>query len=93
MHAWERALAAVELVAGQVLLTHDDELADGVTLAGRVTLAGGVRVGEAAYLGQGAMVREFLTIGAGAVIGMGSVVLTNVPDGQTWVGSPARKLR
>lgn len=76
-----------------VLLTHDDKLADGVTLAGRATLAGGVRVGEAAYLGQGAMIRENLTIGAGAVIGMGSVVLTDVPDGQTWAGSPARKLR
>lgn len=76
-----------------VLLTHDDELADGVTLAGRATLAGGVRIGEAAYLGQGAIVREYVSIGAGAVIGMGSVVLADVPDGQTWVGSPARKLR
>jgi sugar O-acyltransferase (sialic acid O-acetyltransferase NeuD family) len=76
-----------------VLLTHDDELADGVTLAGRATLAGGVRIGEAAYLGQGAMIREYTTIGAGAVIGMGAVVLTDVPDGQTWAGSPARKLR
>jgi len=76
-----------------VLLTHDDVLADGVTLAGRATLAGGVTIGEAAYLGQGAMIREQLMIGAGAVIGMGSVVLTDVPDGQTWAGSPARKLR
>ncbi|HEX4722257.1 MAG TPA: NeuD/PglB/VioB family sugar acetyltransferase [Pseudonocardiaceae bacterium] len=76
-----------------VLLTHDDELAGGVTLAGRATLAGGVRVGEAAYIGQGAMIREYRTIGAGAVIGMGAVVLADVPDGQTWVGSPARKLR
>jgi serine acetyltransferase len=39
------------------------------------------------------MVRENLTIGAGAVIGMGSVVLADVPDGQTWAGVPARKLR
>lgn len=76
-----------------VLLTHDDELADGVTLAGRATLAGGVRVGQGAYLGQGALVREYVGIGAGSVIGMGAVVLADVPDGQTWVGSPARKLR
>lgn len=76
-----------------VLLTHDDELGRGVTLAGRATLAGGVHVGDGAYIGQGALVRENLTIGADAVIGMGSVVLADVPDGQTWVGSPARKLR
>jgi sugar O-acyltransferase (sialic acid O-acetyltransferase NeuD family) len=76
-----------------VLLTHDDEIADGVTLAGRATLAGGVRVGSGAYLGQGSMVREHVRIGAGSVIGMGSVVLADVPDGQTWAGVPARKLR
>ena len=76
-----------------VLLTHDDELAAGVTLAGRATLGGGVRVGAGAYLGQGCMVRENLTIGTEAVIGMGSVVLADVPDGQTWAGVPARKLR
>ncbi|HEX4703742.1 MAG TPA: NeuD/PglB/VioB family sugar acetyltransferase [Pseudonocardiaceae bacterium] len=76
-----------------VLLTHDDEIADGVILAGRATLAGGVRVGSGAYLGQGSMVREYLSIGAGAVIGMGAVVLADVPDGQTWAGVPARKLR
>jgi serine acetyltransferase len=39
------------------------------------------------------MVKENVVIGAGAVIGMGSVVLSDVPDGQTWVGVPARKLR
>ncbi|HEX3649542.1 MAG TPA: DapH/DapD/GlmU-related protein, partial [Pseudonocardiaceae bacterium] len=76
-----------------VLLTHDDEVRDGVTLAGRATLAGGVRVGRGAYLGQGALVREQVMIGDEAVIGMGSVVLTDVPDGQTWAGVPARKLR
>lgn len=76
-----------------VLLTHDDEVAEGVTMAGRATLGGGVRVGRGSYLGQGAMVREGLIIGAGSVLGMGSVLLVDMPDGQTWAGVPARKLR
>jgi sugar O-acyltransferase (sialic acid O-acetyltransferase NeuD family) len=76
-----------------VLLTHDDELAEGVTMAGKASLAGGVTVGAGAYLGQGSMVREGLTIGAGSVLGMGSVLLVDVPEGQTWAGVPARKLR
>ncbi|HEX5117372.1 MAG TPA: NeuD/PglB/VioB family sugar acetyltransferase [Pseudonocardiaceae bacterium] len=76
-----------------VLLTHDDEVRDGVTLAGRATLAGGVRIGRGAYVGQGALIRENVVIGDDAVIGMGSVVLSDVPDGQTWAGVPARKLR
>ena len=76
-----------------VLLTHDDALGAGVTMAGRATLGGGVHVGDGAYLGQGCMIRENRSIGAYAVIGMGSVVLTDVPEGQTWAGVPARRLR
>jgi sugar O-acyltransferase (sialic acid O-acetyltransferase NeuD family) len=80
------------LAMPHVLLTHDDSVADGVTLAGRAALAGGVRVEEGAYIGSGALVRENLTIGAGALVGMGSVVLRDVPAGETWVGAPARPL-
>ncbi|GAA3665183.1 sugar O-acyltransferase (sialic acid O-acetyltransferase NeuD family) [Lentzea atacamensis] len=76
-----------------VLITHDDEVSDGVTFAGRASLGGGVFVGESAYLGQGALVREGVKIGAGAVVGMGAVVLQDVPAGQTWAGVPARPLR
>jgi acyl-[acyl carrier protein]--UDP-N-acetylglucosamine O-acyltransferase len=80
------------LAMPHVLLTHDDSVADGVTLAGRAALAGGVRVGECAYIGSGALVREGLRIGAKALVGMGSVVLRDVPAGETWAGTPARRL-
>lgn len=76
-----------------VTLTHDDVLADGVTVAAGVRFAGGVRVGRSAYLGSGALVREGVTIGAAAVVGMGAVVLTDVPAGEVWAGNPARRLR
>jgi sugar O-acyltransferase (sialic acid O-acetyltransferase NeuD family) len=76
-----------------VLITHDDRIADGVTFAGGASLGGGVSVGECAYLGQGSSVREMLTIGAGAVVGMGSVVLQNVPAGEVWAGVPAIRIR
>lgn len=76
----------------QVVLTHDDDLGDAVTAGAGVRLAGGVSVGAAAYLGSGALVREHRRIGAGSVVGMGSVVLRDVPSGQTWAGSPARPL-
>ncbi|MCS7481297.1 acetyltransferase [Umezawaea endophytica] len=80
------------LAMPQVLLTHDDEVSDFVTMAGRASLAGGVRVGEAAYIGSGALIREGVSVGAEAVIGMGAVVLNDVPPGQTWAGVPARPL-
>jgi sugar O-acyltransferase (sialic acid O-acetyltransferase NeuD family) len=75
-----------------VTVTHDCVVADLATLAAGVSLGGGVRVGRAAYLGMNAAVHPAVRIGAGAVVGMGSVVLCDVPDGETWVGVPARKL-
>jgi sugar O-acyltransferase (sialic acid O-acetyltransferase NeuD family) len=80
------------LAMPQVLLTHDDEVGDFVTMAGRAALAGAVRVESAAYLGSGALIRQGLVIGSRAVIGMGAVVLEDVPPGETWAGVPARKL-
>ncbi|MEU8617778.1 acetyltransferase [Streptomyces sp. NPDC048623] len=80
-------------VMPQTVLTHDDEVGDFATLASGVRLGGTVRVGRGAYLGAGAMVREGTEIGAWSLVGMGSVVLSDVPPGEVWAGSPARLLR
>ncbi len=80
-------------VMPHTVVTHDTVVGDFATLASGVRLGGGTRIGEGAYVGAGAMVREGVRIGAWSQIGMGSVVLRDVPDGEVWVGNPARKLR
>ncbi|GAA1995058.1 NeuD/PglB/VioB family sugar acetyltransferase [Catenulispora subtropica] len=80
-------------VMPHVVVTHDTVVADFATLASGVRLGGGTEIGEGAYLGSGALVREGVRIGAWSQIGMGSVILRDVPDGEVWVGNPARKLR
>ncbi|WP_125778239.1 acetyltransferase [Antribacter gilvus] len=75
-----------------VTVTHDCVVEDFVTFAAGVSLGGGVRVRRGAYLGMNASVRPGVIVGAGATVGMGAVVLTDVPDGQTWAGVPARQL-
>jgi acetyltransferase-like isoleucine patch superfamily enzyme len=75
-----------------VTFTHDDDVADFATFAAGVSLGGGVRIGRAAYLGMNSSVRERTSVGAYATIGMGAAVLSNVPDGETWVGVPAREI-
>lgn len=80
-------------VMPQVVLTHDDAVGDFATLASGVRLGGGVRLGRGAYLGAGSLVREYTTVGAWSLTGMGSTVLGDVPPGEVWAGSPARRLR
>jgi sugar O-acyltransferase (sialic acid O-acetyltransferase NeuD family) len=75
-----------------VTFTHDDDVADFATFAAGVSLGGGVRIGRAAYLGMNCSVRERTSVGAYATVGMGAAVLSNVPDGETWVGGPAHEL-
>jgi sugar O-acyltransferase (sialic acid O-acetyltransferase NeuD family) len=81
------------MVMPGAVFTHDDHLADFVTVASRVCLGGGVRVREGAYVGAGAIVRESRTIGSWSLVGMGAVVTKNVPRSEVWAGVPARKIR
>ena len=80
-------------VMPQVVLTHDVVVEDYVTIASGVRLGGGTRLERGAYLGSGALIREYVTVGAWSLVGMGSVALRDVPPGEVWVGSPARRLR
>jgi len=44
-------------------------------------------------IGSNATILGGLTIGKGAVIGAGSVLVEDIPAGQTWAGNPARMLK
>ncbi|MET9950077.1 NeuD/PglB/VioB family sugar acetyltransferase [Streptomyces sp. NPDC006339] len=80
-------------VMPQTVLTHDDEIGDLATLASGVRLGGGARIGRGAYVGAGALVREGVAVGAWSLVGMGALVLADVPPGEVWAGTPARRLR
>ncbi|CUU58532.1 sugar O-acyltransferase, sialic acid O-acetyltransferase NeuD family [Parafrankia irregularis] len=81
------------VIMPNTVLTHDDVVDDYATLCASVSLAGSARVGSGAYVGAGALVREGVAIGAWSTLGMGAVALRDVPDGEVWVGNPARFLR
>lgn len=50
------------------------------------------RVCEGASIGAGAIILPGVKIGKNARIGAGAVVTRDVPDNETWLGSPARKM-
>ena len=71
---------------------HDCELGDGVHVSPGAHLAGGVRIARCSWIGIGASVRENCQIGCEATIGAGASVVSDIGDGQTVVGVPAKLL-
>ena len=47
---------------------------------------------KGASIGINATILPVITIGVGSVVGGGAVVTKDIPDGETWVGNPAKKL-
>lgn len=74
------------------VVEHDCVLGRASHVSPGAVLAGGVSVGERAWVGAGATVIEGVTVGADAVVGAGAVVIRDVPEGDTVVGVPARRL-
>jgi serine acetyltransferase len=54
---------------------------------------GTVSIGEATLMGAGSTVIQKCVIGAFVIVGAGAVVVTDLPDGVTAVGVPARPTR
>lgn len=76
-----------------VQVGHNCRLGRFVVLAGHVGLSGSVTIGDGAQLGGRAGITDHLTIGRGARIGAAAMVISDVPEGETWGGAPARPMR
>jgi acetyltransferase-like isoleucine patch superfamily enzyme len=51
-----------------------------------------ISVGEDCWIGANLVVLKGVTIGDGAVVGAGAVITKNIPNGEIWLGVPARKV-
>ncbi|MGB6241456.1 MAG: acetyltransferase [Castellaniella sp.] len=71
---------------------HDCILGDAVHISPGAHLAGDVQVGDRSWIGIGASVRQGVRIGSGVMVGAGAAVVSDVADGLTVVGVPARPI-
>lgn len=70
---------------------HHSVIEDNVFFTSHVVMSGHCHIKKGAFLGVNSCIRDGVTIGENSIIGMGSVVTKNVPDNETWIGSPAKK--
>lgn len=72
---------------------HDDIIHDFVTIYPSVNVSGNVVVGECAELGTGMQIIQGKSIGRESIIGAGAVVIRDIPEKCTAVGSPAKPIK
>lgn len=72
---------------------HDAVLHDFVTVYPSVNISGNTDIGECAELGTGMQIIQGKTVGANAIVGAGAVVVKDIPENCTAVGSPAKPIK
>lgn len=75
------------------VIEHDCVIGDFVHISPNAALAGGVSVGEMSHIGIGASVIQLIKIGKGCIIGAEAAVISDISDGTTAVGVPARAIK
>jgi UDP-perosamine 4-acetyltransferase len=78
------------LIYSGAIVEHDCQVNSNVHICPGVTLSGGCVIGENSYIGAGATVIQGIVIGSDVTVGAGSVVISDVPDGITIKGVPAK---
>lgn len=70
-------------------IAHNCQIGRCCVIAGLAGIAGSVTIGDGVVIGGKAALKDQISIGDGARLGACSEVMSDVPAGQTWVGSPA----
>lgn len=72
---------------------HDAILEDFVTLYPSVNVSGATHIGCCSEMGTGMQIIQGKTIGNNSIVGAGAVVVRDIPDNCTAVGSPAKPIK
>jgi len=72
---------------------HNVVVGEQAVMAAFAGVSGSVSIGSGAQFGGRVGVADHLTIGAGARLAADAAVMRDVPDGETWAGSPAQPIQ
>jgi UDP-3-O-[3-hydroxymyristoyl] glucosamine N-acyltransferase len=77
-------------IDNQVHIAHNVIVGADAAIIAQAMIGGSVRIGERAWIAPSATVMNQIAIGADATVGLGAVVVKDVPEGATVMGSPAQ---
>lgn len=72
---------------------HDVDIEDFVTIYPSVNVSGNVLIGQCTELGTGTQIIQGKRITANSIVGAGAVVVKNIDEPGTYVGSPVKKIK
>jgi sugar O-acyltransferase (sialic acid O-acetyltransferase NeuD family) len=75
-----------------VSVAHDSQVGDFVHACPGARISGNCQIGARALLGSNCVIHPGAKVGIGSTVGAASFALTNVPDGRTVIGVPARSV-
>jgi sugar O-acyltransferase (sialic acid O-acetyltransferase NeuD family) len=78
------------LVNVGAILSHDVVVGALSTLSPGCTIGGGTRIGAGVFVGVGATIIDHIVVGDGAHIAAGAVVVSDITDGDSVMGVPAK---
>lgn len=73
-------------------IAHNNRIGRNVTITGCVNISGSSVIDDDVWIAPNATIRGFIHLGKGCVVGMGSVATKDIPEGETWIGIPAKKI-
>lgn len=80
-------------IDSNVHIGHNAKIGKYVLIAAGATIGGSAHIGDRTFIGCNAFIKQKIKVGNNVTIGAGSVVTCNVPDGETWAGVPAVKIK
>lgn len=71
---------------------HDSRIGDCNVINPTACISGGVVISNNVLIGANSTILQYRKIGENAIVGAGALVLNDIPENETWVGNPAKKI-
>lgn len=74
-----------------VHIGHSARIGEKCIIVSGAVIGGHVEIGDGCYIGPNVFIKQGLKIGKGVFIGPNSYVTHDIPDGEAWYGTPAKR--